>query len=557
MTTVSRHTYTAQTDHGIPLSITAGDIALDSDAIPHVEAGLTLAVEDAALLDELDPRESRRVRIGATRGGAVVAGVWVPSGFRYFDLGVREASPDRAAGTVTLRLASDEAILMDYAQLVDGVGAWDVQSSLRAVCNYVLDKIGASLQPGTVDADVTAFWEVTNLHPNPLPASALGYAGGAGAGVPSYNAGQQRIDWTSTASDSNLIAASSLTSYRVTPGKSYVFAIEWATGSSGRTARPAIQWRNNGSASTLETIRGPVFSYSTLFQRMHVIATAPEGAEFAYPLVLTSGNTAATLHVVKRALFYEGDKLIPFFTGASVADANYTYKWADTTTPHATSSIRTPLVERRPESLFWPAGVSGMSFLEPLLKVTGKRLVCDEQRRWWLRDAAYRADGSQNYRHAVNIEQATESLSRDDESWFDAAVYTYVWRDDAGIEYRRVDSFALVNPPTKVLRVELRDTPYPGLGRAEAIVRRAQGRGRTITVTAIPTWGEHTDQPLAVLLEGTPIQTGIAGKITFDLGADTVTATSRTTDTPAGAWILIPTGHRWIDRPVGRKWKDI
>lgn len=539
MTTISRHTYTADTDLDTVLSITAGGVTLDSGAIPHVDARLTLAVEDATLLDELDPRDARRVRIGATRGGGVVGGEWVPSGFRYFDLGIREAAPDRAAGTVTLRLASDEAILMDYAQLVDGVGAWDVQSSLRAVCNYVLDKIGAALEPGVVDADVTAYWAVTNLHPNPLPTSALGYAGGAGAGVPSYNAGQQRIDWTSTASDSNLIAASSLTSYRVTPGKSYVFAIEWATGTSGRTARPAIQWRNNGSASTLETIRGPVFSYSTLFQRMHVIATAPEGAEFAYPLVLTSGNTAATLHVVKRAQFYEGDKLIPFYTGATASDAHYTYKWADTATPNASSSIRTPVVERRPESLFWPAGMSGMSFLEPLLKVTGKRLVCDEQRRWWLRDAEYRAAGSQNYRHAVNIEQATERLSREDEYWCDAAVYTYVWKDDAGIEHQRIDSFALVDPPTKVLRVDLRDTPYPGPGRAEAFVRRAQGRGRTVTVTAIPTWTEATDQPLTILLEGTPIQTGIAGSVSYDFGADTVTVSSRTSDTPYGAIDLL------------------
>lgn len=755
MTTISRHTYTAETDLETVLSITAGGVTLDGGAIPHVEGRLTLAVEDAALLDELDPRDSRRVKIGATRGGhvqklyspwveqrrnlalnpraadvsgwnsndisryPVVRGVvppvahplgittaamsrnngttvnavlasfynpdslmntgtpqrmlgvwvlvneagyrmtagaagltwpateipantwtwvesltpvaagglatiyiskitgatsltarayltglrvvagstpvgsyfdgstnpagelqrtrwlgpvnnsasveetrqvtgeeWMPEGFRYFDLGIRDADPDRGAGTVTLRLASDEAILMDYAQLVDGVGAWDVQGSLRAVCNYVLAKIGAALEPGTLDADVTAYWSVTNLHPNPVPTSAANYGGGAGAGVPFYDGGLGAVRWTSSAATSILICAGSLTAYRVTPGKSYVFTFEHSS-AAGRIVTPAIQWRNNGSASTLQTIRGASApSNPSVFQRHTVIATAPAGAEFAYPLVITDGNTSATTHAVRRVMVYEGDKLIAYYTGSTAADAHYTYKWADPDAPNASSSIRTPLVERRPESLYWPAGVSGMAFLEPLLKASGLRLVCDEQRRWWLRDAEYRADGTQNYRHAVNIEQATERLSRDDDSWFDAAVYTYVWQDEAGIEYRRVDSFALVEPSTKVLRVELRDTPYPGPGRAEAIVRRAQGRGRTVSVTAIPTWTEHTDQPLAILLEGTPIQTGIAGTVAYDFGADTVTVTSRTTDTPAAAWILIPTGERWFDSPAGESWTE-
>lgn len=552
MTTISEHVYTARVldpDGDIVLSLdksAPGEISLDSGRIPHVEARLQIAVENAALLDELDPRPSRRIEISASRGGELP---------RLFNLGIREAQPDRAGGTVTLTLASDEKILMDYAQLVDGVGAWDVQNSLRAVCNYVLAKIGATLQAGALDADVTAYWAVTNLHPNPLPTSALGYGAGAGASAPTYNATEGRVQWTSSAANSNLICATSLTSYRVTPGRTYTFVVEWATGTAGRTARPAIQWRNNGSASTLDTIQGPMFSYSANYQRMHITATAPAGAEFAYPLVLTSGNVAATLHIVRRTQFYEGDRVIPFFTGATAADANYTYKWADPAAPHASSSVRTPiLVERRPESLLWRAGDSGMAFLEPLLKTAGLRLVCDERQRWWLRAADYRAPGVQNYRHAVNIEEATERLSREDDAWFDAAVYLYIWTDAEGIEQRRTDSFSLVELPTKVLRVELRDTPYPGPGRAEAIVRRAQGRGRTLTVSAIPTWTEATDQPLAILLEGTPIQTGISASVTFDLGTDTVSVSSRTVDTPAGAWILIPAGQRWIDSPPGASW---
>lgn len=546
MTTITAPMYAARiVDAGgdIPLSWDeepAGEVLLDSSAFPYVQGAITVAVENPTLLEDLDPRDSRRIIIDAYADSHLAGSEQIPDGTpRTFNLGIREATPDRGAGTVTIRLASDESILMDYAQLVDGVGAWDVQNSLRAVCNYVLGKIGATLQAGTVDADATAYWAVTNLHPNPLPASALGYGAGAGATGVTYNATEGRVQWTTTAANSNLICASSLTSYRVTPGKTYTFVIEWATGTTGRTARPAIQWRNNGSASTLDTIVGATFSYSANYQRMYVTATAPAGAEFAYPLVLTSGNATTTLHIVRRSMFYEGDRVVPFFTGATAADPHYTYKWDDPLAPNAASSTRTPLVESRPESLLWKAGDSGMTFLEPLLKAAGLRLVCDEQRRWWLRTAEYRAADSQAYRYGVNIKSADETLSREDDAWYDAAVYVYVWTDADGIEQRRTDSFSLAPIPTKVLRVELSDTPYPGPGRAEHIVRRAQGRGRTVTISAIPTWDEHPDQGLSIILEGTPIQTGIASAVRYDFGSNTVSVTSRTTDTPAGAIDLL------------------
>lgn len=69
MTKVSRHSYTAENDLGTVLSVPGGSITLDSSEIPHVKARLTLSVEDAALLDELDPRDSRRITIGATGDG--------------------------------------------------------------------------------------------------------------------------------------------------------------------------------------------------------------------------------------------------------------------------------------------------------------------------------------------------------------------------------------------------------------------------------------------------------------------------------------------------------
>lgn len=181
-----------------------------------------------------------------------------------------------------------------------------------------------------------------------------------------------------------------------------------------------------------------------------------------------------------------------------------------------------------------------MDFLHPLLQAVGLRLVCDEQRRWTLRNDEYRAAGAQAWRYGVNITAADEQLSRDDDSWFDAAVYSYEWTDDAGVPQSRTDAYSLIPSPSKVLRVELRDIPYPGPGRAEHMVQRAQGKGRSVTVSGIPTWTEETDQPLSILLDGTPIQTGISASVQFNFDDDTVTVSSRTTDTPAGAIDLLP-----------------
>ncbi|WP_152176345.1 hypothetical protein, partial [Mycobacterium tuberculosis] len=73
MTTVSEHAYSARVLNAtgdIELSLdenNAGNVSLDADRIPHVEGQITIAVENAMLLENLDPRDSRRVVIEAKR----------------------------------------------------------------------------------------------------------------------------------------------------------------------------------------------------------------------------------------------------------------------------------------------------------------------------------------------------------------------------------------------------------------------------------------------------------------------------------------------------------
>ncbi|KTR77429.1 hypothetical protein NS234_07435 [Microbacterium oxydans] len=733
MSSESTHRYTARVldvAGDIVLSLDnggAGGVTLDASRYPHAQGEVIVNVADPMLLAKLDPRDSRRVVIDVD---AVLADA---TRNRSFDLGIRVVKPDRAGSKVTITLASDEALLGDFAQLVDDGTPRTYQASLRAVCDYVLGRVGGlapnraqgprgtsttgwsasqsgsgnptltptttvglnvggegidtflraqattastyidirgtatnnllvaplgtaitvsnwvrpssitaplgrvyvtqydasgtvlgtsdvvatvtsgqftrvsatvarlpgavrvvpifritgtvpvggrldatgfvteqtsrlgpyrdfMLASGTEDANVTAYWPITNLITNPsIEVNADGWTAGTNASAVSRQPvtfdppSGFGLRWTTNAAGISYADYAAASGIRVTGGRWYVLAGHLIC-SAASTVHARVHFKDQQGVTIAQVTGANLAVAGSAWSRPFVIAKAPAAATSASVHFGYQATAAGQQPYVDAAMFYEGNEVVPYFDGATANIAAYAYSWSAAV--HASSSSRTPTVERPPESLVWRAGVSGMAFLEPLLKAAGLRLVCDEQRRWTLRNSDYRADGNQTYRHAVNIEAAEETLSREDDAWFDGAVYAYVWTDRDGIEQRRIDAFALTANPTKVIQVEVPDTPYPGPGRAESIVRRAQGRGRTVSASAIPTWTERTDQTLSVLLEGTPIQTGIAGSVRFDFDTDTVTVTSRTTDTPAAAWILIPAGERWIDSPVGGTWKN-
>lgn len=544
----------------IPVSIRndTGRIISDSSRAPHVDASVTLSVEDALLLEDIDPRDNRRMVIEA--------------GGRSFDLGIREASPNRGDAIVEVQLASDEALLGDFAQLVDDLGAWLLQASLRDVVDYVLDKIGAHLEPGSTDADMTAFWEVTNFIPNPSVRGVLGkwIAGGsngaltrqtglAGSPVPGVTT-YTRTTWSgnSGSGQGGAYGQTGTVAPVVTCDAFGVYRLAvWVRSNVAKPVRLSVQiFAQDGSVlnggldigtetlvANAWTLLEGTFTTPANAAKLGVFTYVQPGSQW------TSGNTYDTLGWI----LHEGTLPVPSFD-ASTVDANYIY--AASGDAHVSASTRTPFpLERSPEALIWQAGTSGLSFLAPLVQAAGFRLVCNERREWTLRDEAYREDGGLSYRYGVNLIAADETLARSAEEWFDGAVFVYTWTDRDGIEQTRTDAYALTADPTKVIRREI-DAPYPGPGRAEYAVRRAQGRGRTVTVTTQAQWNEAAEQPLTTTLDGTPIQTGTANRVEFDLAANTVTVTSRTTDTPAAAWVLIPVGEQWIDSPVGESWTE-
>ncbi len=208
------------------------------------------------------------------------------------------------------------------------------------------------------------------------------------------------------------------------------------------------------------------------------------------------------------------------------------------------------------DALLWKAGDSALQFLQPLVQALGLRLVCDEKRVWTLRNENYTGHGEiHTISHGENLIAGDDEIDRDADLWFDARVTRYSWTDSAGTRQERVDAYALTNPYTRATLLEV-NAPYPGDGRSQYAVRRAQQRGRELSATTIANWDMHAEQPAVFTFPETPIQFGAVQTVEYDLSRDEMTITARTIDTPDTAWVLLDADEAWNDSLPGESWTE-
>lgn len=468
--------------------------------------GVPVWTPNAATWTALDPRLTKRVRV------TVNASFGTTTQTRVFDLGLRSRRVNQADGTITLTLASDEALAADYAPMADDNGPFVYQSSLRAITSYVLGKIGATLNSsGPADVPV---W--VNYARNPR--------GG--------NLGSQY--WYSESGGGQFYPQSV-----DGPDKgSYLYVLQTVAGRMriaqyfGATGGPGIYNRTDGIAVTPGEVLSIEVSLRTWIPVRFVIecnfntgwATAEQeqshsGGEWrTFSLQLTVPPGATSLNV---AQIY------------STADTPGNQAW-DT----GNMRVIKKSIDRAGDLLVWKAGDSAIDFINPVVQAFRRRLVCDENRVWTLRDETHVAPGSLSIRHAINLIDGDDVISRDSGLWFDAAVVRYSWIDASGNARTATDSYALNTPYTRLVTLE-RSGAYPGPGFAEYVVRRAQGRGRELRLTTVADWSARAEQPFTAVLEGAPIQVGRTSRVDFDLSIDEMTVTTRTTDTPLGAIDLL------------------
>ncbi len=517
MTTRRIRSTALATIDGVAYAVRVGSSArLDSADVPYASATLELPMLGEAALEALDPRDGARVSFTHSIDGAP----------RPFDLAVRRRPADHRAKTVTIDLAGDEMLLQKYKALVTDAGARASQASCRAVCNYVLGKIGAALEPGTDDADVTAYWPITNLLPNPVAATnATGWGIGQnataparivmGSPVPPVGPGTV-VTWTAPAAGVSTVVAGTPSTFRVTPGRTYVFTFYICTGAPARNVRAALQWRNSLGNGIVSTVYGDVVSSdNTQFRRVHVIATAPEGAEWVWPFVDTAGNSAGQAHFVTGGMLYEGNELVEFFYGATADSATYLYDWVDPTQPNNTASTRAPVTERRPELFVWKPGVSAWDFLVAITTAVGLVLWCDEQRRWRLATPENRTIVQLLSVTEANTRAGTDTIDLDDEGTTPTGVVVkFTWTDRDGIRHEEYDS---AGTPERVAVIELTDRAYPGPGIAGAILARRQGTGRRQDVDTITQITATPGMTAQISLPAAPDTVGRVASVEFDL----------------------------------------
>lgn len=494
---------------GATRQIVAGTTTLDSAAVPYVSADLEFPFLSEADVEWLDPRAG--VRVPYTLGDGTDT--------RSFDLGLRSRTVDHEAKRVTVQLASDEALLIDYAALTTDTGARAHETSLRAVCNYILAKIGASLEAGTEDADVTAYWPITNELPNPsIEVDASNWIAGAGAtslsrvavgAVPGVS-GSWALRWVASAATANVISVPTLTTLRVLPGRSYTFAY-YVYSSVSRTARAVLQWITEGGMILGATSGATIATSTSAFTRATVTATAPQGAAYAVPYAGTEGNTAGDAHVLDSAMFYEGDELVPYFDGATTDTAAYIYAWAGDA--GLSPSTRTPTLERPRELFTLRPGGTLWEFLLAITSAAGFVLWCDEQRRWYLSRPESRVIIALISVSEGNTSSGTDELSREDSDTFCTGVVAlYRWTDEDGVLREAYDS---AGTPDKVFVVEFTQ-PYPGPGAAAAILARRQGTGRRQSVRTITQLEATPTMAAQISLPGAPDTVGRVQSVTFD-----------------------------------------
>lgn len=539
------------------------EVVLDESWAPYVQARLVLGMPTEAVLDALDPRLSPRVLVSAdvTYHPSNPA----PAQSRTFDLGVRDRDIDHEAGTVSLVLAGDEALLQEDILRADtaNLDAYAHQASLRAIIDQVvLSRIGAALEPGPADAPFYVLTSADNDIANPgveVDLTAVTNGGNCTfirdttAGVAYRGAAALRI----TNSGLGLFAvimdtSATVGTHQVTAGEPFTFRYI-ARANSVLDVYAAVRFFNSSNGQVGADVSGVrVATSTTTWKLVEVSGTVPEGAVKVMPMVFGDAWTG------EHRVWVDDVSLstVPeYFDGDTPDTLDYGYNW--TGTPGKSTSTRLALVDRSPEMLRWTPGKSAWEFIQPLFQAAGMRLFCDESRRWHLVEGAeHVATGHLQLAYGQHLTKAQDRITRDgDQDYADAAVVRYTWTDPDGTSREQFDHYAEPGA-TRTRTVEVA-APYPGPGFARYLVRRSLGRGRTLELAAVSQLHATPGQPVTVTVPFAPIQVGAVSRVRFDLGTGGMDVGTRgLTDTTPDAWAFGPADTDWDDLDPAMDWAN-
>ncbi len=550
------------------LDVTEGKITMDDGWTPYVQATIDVPLTAVELVEQIDPRTDQRVLLAAGDGGME----------RGFYLGLRKRTVDHKGKKITLELASDEALLIDKRRLADTVDDTPRQheTSLRAICNWALGKIGAALEPGTDDADLTAYWDARNMITDPGTAAT---AQPVTTGWSTVNCSVDFNDtswsisgdgdsyniWSPTAADSGLMLGGGADfPFGMQPGKTYVFsgtgnvktALSGTNHAGGRVRRLVVFIMKAGETTYTELMSPQVPNTVNTPTRVSVEFTIPKSAT---KVILRTylGNTAGQIRWDGLRLSERGPGTVAddavYFDGDTTDTPHYIYAWEGL--QDVSPSTRTAVVERSPALFNWKPGVALWDFLQPLLEASGMRLFCDEERKWRLvNPETYEVPGYVLVQERHNATEGEDTIDRNEEGlWADGVVCVWQWTDLDGIQHEEYD-YAGTDGKVATFTYQ---REFPGPGAAAYLLARLQGRGRTQDVTAFTKYTATPGQDVTINLPGTLAQTGKVRQVIFDLRTGLMQLGTRgLTDALPGSWATWDPEQVWSDVDPGMTWDD-
>lgn len=533
---------------GDTLRASGGTVTLDENYSPYVSASISVPLTADDLGERIDPRQDQRVTVTVDDESDEFA----PP--RVFDLGIRDRTVDHGQRTLTIEAASDEARLHDTCRLAttSDRSARAYEASLRGVVNWALGKIGASLEPGGPDLDMTASWDQTNLAPNPRAFvntdgwSAL-VRGGAGnvargttsvapEGAPAVSDVFVNVTSATTSDASARFDPTAALPIRITEGRlytlsAYVFQNSGAT----RQTRMWLGFKDDTGRTTKSNVATAVPIPHSSWTKVTVTAVAPVNTSQAAFEIGVSGAMAAGTGVgVTCVVLAEGVENDRWFDGDRPDEARYVY---DYTPVAGTPSTRVALNPRDPEMFSWDPGESLFDFLRPFLESSGLRLYCDEARKWWLVEPAVTnwnelveaiATGASGYSGIGNAIAGTDVISRDRADWATGVVVAYTWRTANGDRKTKYD---VAGTADKVITIE-RETAYPGPGAAAVILAAVSQRGRTQSATITRGYEATPGFASRVSLPGTDTQDGRVRRVVIEIATGNAQISTNGTETP-------------------------
>lgn len=496
--------------------------------------------------------------------------VWIPKDTRTFDMALLSREVSHDSRSVDLELATDEALLMNYATLTDNYQPMQRQDSLRSIINYVLGRAipGAQLQTtGAADRPFKVLADATNMLTDPryarTPEGGYGVAN-ASTLVDTTWTGAENV-WgvhlyNPSSTDAFLELRNADMAYGMQTGRTYTFS---ATGS----VRSAVGGSENTSRSRrlvvvalvpggyIDLAASPLVSTTVNADtRVSVTFTVPNNATQVWVRAYhghTQGTITWRAFRLSETHKYSGPHNSDYFDGARPATAEYSYQWSNAA--DASASRRFALIDRAPDLLVWRAGESAWDFLETLKNAAGLRLFCDEQRRWWLVNSAdFDVPGRVSVR-ADNTIEGSDTVDAAGDSAAQGVIARFSWRDLEGNQKTKDD---VAGNAGRALLVEF-DRPYPGPGTAAAILTRRAGQGRTQDVTVLSDLSVTPGQEISITLPGTENQLGTLQSAQWDLSEGTMRLESTgLKEVTPGSWLAEDPANTWSTTPDARTWAN-